>query len=499
MNTKKSIRRCAHTILAGVRPVRGLFVAVFAALLSVSAPQAQPESAPSPVAGSWTGELSVGGMSLPLVFNITSGPNAAGSTMDSPKQGVKGIPVASVSFDAKGGRGVRIEIAAIKGYFEGTTSEAGDRLTGTWNQAGASFPLTLVRASKPFVLDRPQEPLPPFPYRTEEARIASSAQGVTLAASLVLPPGPGPFPAVVMVTGSGAQNRDEEILGHKPFLVIADYLARRGIASLRYDDRGFAASTGDFASATTFDLAADARSACEWLIQRPEIDTLRLGILGHSEGGIIAPIVASQMPGIGFLVLLAGPGVPGSRILEAQGALIARASGQSETAIRETAGLNRKLYAAALQNLPEQDLVLSVRTVYMEGIQAMTSLSPAEKAEAQQDATRTAMTLTSPWFRSFMALDPATYLAKTTVPVLALNGSKDLQVPGEENLAAIRACLPEESRARSRFLLLDGLNHLFQHAGTGLPKEYGDIAQTFSPEALGLIADWVLNPGAPTP
>jgi hypothetical protein len=351
-----------------------------------------------------------------------------------------------------------------------------------------------LSASGPAFSARPQEPLPPFPYRSEEIRILSLAEDITLAGTLVIPAGAGPFPALVMVTGSGAQNRDEEILGHRPFLVIADYLARRGIASLRCDDRGFGASTGDFSQATSRDFALDARAACEWLMRRPEVDSGWIGILGHSEGGIIAPMVASQEAGIGFLILLAAPGLPGARILESQAVLIARASGLSEEAIRESAELNGRLYAAALENLPEEELQLSLRRLFMEGIDAMQSLSPEEKVEALQGATRAAMQLTSPWLRTFLSLDPGVCLAKLNLPVLALNGARDLQVPGRENLDAIRSALPEDSRAKSRFILLEGLNHLFQHADSGLPEEYAAIPETFAPEALELIADWILNP-----
>ena len=274
--------------------------------------QAPLLSAPVPaISGTWAGVLAVSGLRLPLVFNIEAAPGWEGSTLDSPGQGVKGIPISSVRLIAGEPPALRFAVSVISAYFEGILSGEGESLSGSWNQGGSSLPLTLLRASKPFALDRPQEPRPPFPYRIDEVRIPSLAPGVTLAATFVLPAGDGPFPAIVMVSGSGAQNRDEEILGHKPFLVLADYLARRGIASLRYDDRGFAASTGDFSQSTSLDFALDARAVCGWLLRRPEVACGRVGIVGHSEGGIIAPIVASLEPGIGFLVLLAAPRASG--------------------------------------------------------------------------------------------------------------------------------------------------------------------------------------------
>jgi uncharacterized protein len=455
---------------------------------------------PSPtmaaLAGTWEGSLSVGKASLRLVFHVEAGEGGAKATMDSPDQGIKGIPVASATL---AGSAVVFDVRRIGGSFEGELDASGGRIEGVWKQGGAKLPLVLEKsgatAAAPAetapraalaAANRPQEPKPPFPYLNRDV-VVKGPGDVRLSGTLCLPSGAGPFPAALLVTGSGQQDRDETILGHKPFLVIADYLARRGIATLRLDDRGAGGSTGDFQAATTFDFAQDAEAAVAFLRGETPIDQGKIGVIGHSEGGIIAAIVASRDPGLAFAVLLAGPGLPGEQILYLQNAAIARASGVSEAAIAGANAKNAWLYAIAMghdEPAVKREKILEIyRGMLPQGA------SPSQASAIEAVADQAADQLLSPWFSTFLALDPAPYLAKAKAPLLAMIGSKDLQVPAEANFAAIGAAMAGNKRYMA--LELDGLNHLFQTAGSGLPEEYGNIEETISPKALEALGNWI--------
>lgn len=324
--------------------------------------------------------------------------------------------------------------------------------------------------------------------QTESARsidvvVRNEGAGIDLAGTLLLPAGAGQFPAVVLATGSGAQNRDEELLGHKPFKTIAEYLAGRGIASLRCDDRGVGGSGGSFAAATTFDFATDACASIAFLAARPEIDARRVGLVGHSEGGLIAAIVGAEDPALSFIALLAGPGLRGDRLLLAQNEALAAASGLGADAISEANALNARLYAIAMKDGEPAAIKAELVAAMAGAMGGAISRAAAERAADQ---------LLSPWIRSFLAIDPADNLAKVRIPALALNGTKDLQVPAEANLAAIGRALDVAGNTSYRLVRLEGLNHLFQHAGTGLPQEYAAIAEDFAPEALAALGDWIV-------
>jgi uncharacterized protein len=449
--------------------------------------------AASDLAGTWLGELKTPAQSLRIVFNVTSEAGALKATMDSPDQGAKGIPTSSVAVD---GRTVKIEAKLLGASYKGELSGDGKRIAGSWSQRGASLPLILEKQAGPLVISRPQEPKPPFPYKAEEVSIAGKKAGIKLAGTIVIPAGKGPFPAVVLVTGSGAQNRDEELLGHKPFLVLADYLARRGIMSLRCDDRGFGSSSGDFSKSTTYDFADDAEAAFEYLAKRPEARAGHVGIVGHSEGGMIAPLVASREASVSFIVLLAGPGMKGEDLILLQGRAIAKAQGASEADISEAMRVNKTLYAAALAG-SEEEAKAKVKKAYLDWAASSPQGKAIPAASLEQEADEAAASMTTPWYRAFLAFDPAPYLAKVGVPVLALDGSKDLQVPAKENLAGIASALgaaaPRGPNKKNKLVELEGLNHLFQHALSGSPDEYGKIEETFAPEALKAVGDWILG------
>jgi pimeloyl-ACP methyl ester carboxylesterase len=342
------------------------------------------------------------------------------------------------------------------------------------------------------VLRRPQEPRPPFPYRSEEVTV-ESVPGVRLAGTLTIPPGAGPHPAVVLVSGSGPQDRDETLMSHKPFLVLADHLSRNGIAVLRLDDRGVGRSTGSFAAATSADFANDAAAAVRWLRARAEVADDRVGIIGHSEGGMIAPMVASTTPEVAFIVLLAGPGIPSRELLVMQGALISRAGGETEREIRRTSALQREMFTAIAQTADSAALHQRMREIVR---RYQASLTPEERARPDaSDATLEAAinAMMSPWYRWFMRYDPAPALRATRVPVLALNGALDLQVPADENLAGIEQALRAAGNRDVTVEKLPGLNHLFQTARTGAPSEYGEIEETMSPAVLQRVSAWILE------
>jgi alpha-beta hydrolase superfamily lysophospholipase len=365
-------------------------------------------------------------------------------------------------------------------------------IEGEWTQRGQSVKLNLKKLRAAFTLKRPQEPRPPFPYSSEDVTFGNKKFNIFLAGTLTIPNGNGPFPAVILITGSGAQNRDEALQGHKPFLVIADWLTRNGIAVLRYDDRGVGKSQGDYAASTSADLSTDVEAAFLFLKNNPRINPSSIGLVGHSEGGLIAPIVASANPEIGFIVSLAGPGVDGEQIISTQQREISKLSGLSDAEINEAAAVNKKLYSILKKEKDDLKAETKILEEYRK-ILIDSKLPPAEIESkcSQLKATFGAQTYT--WFRYFIMTDPAVFWKKVKCPVLALNGEKDLQVSADVNLPAIESALKSGGNKNVRTIELPGLNHLFQHCTTGLPAEYGQIEETFSPEALKIISDWILG------
>jgi fermentation-respiration switch protein FrsA (DUF1100 family) len=453
-----------------------------AVLIGATRLAAQAPAPAAPFIGNWQGALALGGQKLRLGLTVArDGAGTITAVMTSIDQGNAELP-ASVSFS---GDTLVLTMATAQARYAAVV--AGDSLRGTFTQLGGSLPLTLGRVAARAALVRPQEPKPPYPYRTEDVTF-ESAPGVRLAGTISLPQGTGPFPAVVMVTGSGPQDRDEALMGHKPFLVLADYLARHGIASLRYDDRGIAKSTGKFTSATSADFADDAEAAVGFLRTHAGVAPSRVGVLGHSEGGMVAPIVATRNRDVAFIVLLAGPGVPTDSVLLVQNRLIAQASGASPAAIDIGERVNRRLYAAVKGARDSVDAAARLAAVRRD-ILAQTEESQRTMAAAQIDPA--IAQLNSAWFRYFLQFDPRPLLRQVRVPVLALNGTLDLQVPYAVDLAGIDTALKAAGNRDYRVVDMPGLNHLFQHAKTGAPSEYGLIEETMSPDVLALIATWI--------
>lgn len=347
-----------------------------------------------------------------------------------------------------------------------------------FKQGGVAVPLNLKRGEIAAPL-RPQEPKPPFSYYSEDLKFFNPKAKINLAGTLTLPKKDGKFPVVVMITGSGPQNRNSEMLGHKSFLVIADYLAKNGIGVLRFDDRGVGASEGNFATATSADFATDVEAAVGFLKTRKEINAKKIGLVGHSEGGMIAPMVAAKSKDIAFIVLLAGPGIGGSEILLSQLETLNRAAGLSEADVQ----LGNKFNKGAFD-------IVKNETIASEFEKKLTSYYQEFKI-SKNILTSPLSQLSSPWFQFFMRHDPKPVLMAVKCPVLALNGGKDYQVPPKENLQAISQSLKIGGNNKVTTKEFPTLNHLFQESETGLPTEYGKIEQTFSPIALKEISDWI--------
>jgi len=443
--------------------------------------------------GTWQGKLALpGGQSLLLIFRVATEKGKPVAKMDVPQQGGQGIAVEKTEFD-KGKGEITFDVAVIGAKFTGKRSTDGKSFEGTFAQSGQTFPLTLARATAAQVAasapKRPQEPKPPFPYQTEEVTFENPrAKGVKLAGTLVVPPGDGPFPTVVFISGSGPQDRDETLFGHKPFAVIADYLARRRIASLRYDDRGVGTSTGDFGKATTADFADDVRAAVDYLKTRATVaDPKKIGLIGHSEGGVVAPMVAVASPeDIAFLVLLAGTGVPGDQVVLTQAAAIAKASGAPDDAIAREQEFQKRVFGVIRAEKDPKKQEAKIHEI----LRSLTEGAPQETREQVEKALKESTApLMSPWFQYFLSYDPAPTLAKVRCPVLVLNGEKDLQVLHGVNIPPIEAALKANPDATVK--VLPGLNHLFQTADKGLVGEYGTIEETISKDVLALIGNWI--------
>jgi len=440
----------------------------------------------------WEGKLAINaGIQLRMVLHVAK--DEAGkltATFDSPDQGAKGLKVDSVALDEAR---LVFEMKRIQGRFEGTLNPEKTEAKGAWTQAGLALPLTLKKGEKASEVRRPQTPKAPFPYKTEEVSYRNEAGGVTLAGTLTLPSGPGPFPALVLISGSGAQDRDESLFGHKPFLVLADALTRRGIGVLRVDDRGVGGSTGQALNSTSEDFAGDVLAGVAYLKGRPEIDRAKIGLIGHSEGGLIAPMVATRSPDVAWIVLMAGTGLPGDEIVRLQARLIGQALGlDAKTAARELE-IQKQVLEIARSETDEKEAEEKIRAAIAVRTAGMTEAERANAGDLNALIAAQLKLIRSPWFRFFLSYDPRPMLGKVRCPVLALVGENDLQVPPGENLAEIAAALKAGGNTRVMAKELPGLNHLFQTSKTGVPSEYAQIEETIAPSALTLIGDWILE------
>lgn len=455
--------------------MRGTILAAMILVMSAGTASAQD------IAGNWAGALQAGAVRLHLVLHVTRAADGSlQATLDSIEQGAMGIPVSSVTLKDSV---LKLDVAAVRGGYEGTVNRDATEIDGTWSQNGSRFPLVLKRAKGASELlgpPRPQTPRKPYPYSQKDVRYDNTKENVTLAGTLTIPRGKGPFPAVLLIPGSGPHDRDETIFGHKPFLVLADYLTRHGIAVLRYDDRGVGNSTGSLKGVTTADLSTDAEAGFDYLETRPEVERGKIGLIGHSEGGLIAAMVAARNRRVAFIVMMAGPGMRGDDIIVEQTLRLSEAAGRSREEAERAAAEERRIL-----NLVESEKDGSVLDEKLQ--QQLAGTVPAGQMKM------TIAELTSPWYRYFLTYDPATALRKVKCPVLALIGGLDTQVPAAQNLPAIRAALAQGGNKHFEAEELPGLNHLFQPAKTGGVNEYATIPETISPVALQKIGSWVLK------
>ena len=462
-------------------------IGLIATFLLISVCAATAQKSYKDIEGAWSGSISEGGIALRLVFNFTlTETDTVRATLDSPDQGATGIPLGRVNLTDDT---LIVNAPMLQGRYKGAIA-SDTTITGVWTQLGKKYPLELTRGAKPVTYNRPQEPVPPYPYKEEEVTFKNNIENFDLAGTLTMPDGAGPFPAVVMITGSGQEDRNETVFHHKPFLVIADYLTRNGIAVLRYDDRGYGKSKGNYTDATSLSFADDASAAVAYLLGRPEINPEKIGLVGHSEGGLIAPIVASGNKNIAFIVSLAGPGVRGYDIIIRQTRDIMAVSGTPEKEIEETIARNGRLFEMIMAEPDQRKLVKDAMEWYGKELDKK-ALTPEERKGEMTSFIQTLVSVNNPWMRYFLATDPAPFWSKVKCPVLALNGEKDLQVNYEVNLAAIKAALKKGGNKKVKTISLPMHNHLFQHCTTGGLAEYSTIEETFSPEALEIMTTWI--------
>jgi hypothetical protein len=474
------------TLLKGLTLVCAIFV--LSNTTGLQAARAADTSTPA-IEGAWTGTLDAMGTKLRIVFRVAKNPDGSWKTLiDSPDQGAKDIPVSETIVK---GDSLIFKSAAVMGTYEGLIQPDGKTAVGTWKQGGVSLPLTLSKTDQVPTVNRPQEPKPPFPYKQEEVAFKNEKAGIVLSGTLTVPEQGGPFAALVMITGSGPQDRDEQLLGHKPFLVIADYLTRRGIAVLRCDDRGVGKSTGDFAKATTVDFASDALAAVAFLESRKDIDPKKIGLCGHSEGAIIAPMVANQSKDVAFVVLLAAPGMRGEELMYLQAARINQAMGADEKTISENEATQRAIFEVLSSEKNDAVAGKRLREILNKAMEGMTADEKAKTGFSEATIDAKIKQVLTPWFRFFLAYNPVVELNRLHCPVLALWGEKDLQVPPKENMPLVEQALKKAGNKEAVLEVLPGLNHLFQTANTGSVSEYAQIEETFSPVALTVIGDWI--------
>lgn len=436
-------------------------------------------------AGQWQGSIDPQGLNLGIVVTVNNADTLT-ATIDIPVQGLEAVPLelSNITNDS-----ITFVIPGIPGTptFEGALAE--DTLEGTFRQSGQSLPFRLERVAEgetPSLAKRPQDPVPPFPYSAEEVSYQSG--DVTLAGTLTLPKGEGPFPAVLMLTGSGAQNRDEELFNHRPFLVLADAMTRAGVAVLRVDDRGVGGSSGDLSQATFADLVADARAGIEFLKARPEIEDTKIGLFGHSEGGYVAPLVASQSDDVAFVILMAAPSVAGLEVLKLQNELIFKEAGATQEEIDAQLAYLDKL-AARLEAGDDEGAKQLTRERVEQQFSALPANQQPQGEEREAFIKSQSEAVASPIFAAFLNYEPGKALEQLTLPVLAIYGSLDLQVPPSQSESVMKDVLAHNPDATVKTFA--GLNHLMQPATTGALEEYAQIETTIAPEVLELITTWL--------
>lgn len=454
------------------------FILFFATILSYS----------QEVTGDWYGNLSAMGSEIGFVFQITKNGDTFSGTMSVPQQNANGIPLSSVTFNDNT-LIIKFDPAGLN--YSGKLNNR--QIDGTFSQNGMTFPLVLTR-EKPETkkINRPQEPKAPFPYESEEVTFENSTEKITLAGTFTYPKTKN-FPVVILISGSGQQDRNAEIFGHKPFWVIADYLTRNGVGVLRIDDRGVGKSGGDPSTSTSLNFASDIEAAFQFLKKNPIVNSKKIGLIGHSEGGMIAPIVAAKNPSFQFIVLLAAPGIPCDELLLEQSYLIGKSSGMNETELLETKKINQQIYTVVKSEKSNDVALAELESIFFDMYKDDTAFNTLEEKDKKTVVQQQISPLLTPWYRYFIRYRPEVNLEKITCPVLVLNGEKDLQVPPQTNVEGIKKALLKAKNKSVTTKVYPNLNHLFQECKTGSVEEYGTIEQTFSPQVLQDIKDWIIK------
>lgn len=437
------------------------------------------------IMGSWTGELDVQGNKLPLIFNIKQNGNELITTMDSPMQGAKDIPVTTTKFEKN-----ELLLVSTNMQFQYKAVFKADKFEGLFTQGQMSLPLILNRKkdSEPLIT-RPQTPKAPFDYKIEDVTFENPTDRNTLAGTITTPHNKKEFPMVILITGSGQQNRNSELFAHQSFWVIADDFAKKEIGVLRLDDRGIGGSTGLSENITTQNFASDINSAVEFLAKK---GYKNIGLIGHSEGGIIAPMVASQNKKVKFVISMAGPGIPTDELLLLQTNAIAKLSGATEETLKSTGDLNQKIYAF-VKNYTGNDLENDSKKLLWEEMKNLPATQQPSDAAMEKLVNDESKKITIPWFIYFLKLNPDVYWSTLKIPVLAINGTLDMQVISKENLNGIKNSLEKAKNKQFEIAKLPGLNHLFQEAKIGSVEEYGTLEQTIAPQVLEKMSSWILK------
>ncbi len=435
----------------------------------------------------WQGNLKFGQTSLKIVLKIfKTDKGKISAHLDSPDQGEANIPVTEIKISDDS---LEFSIASIGASYKGGFEKSGEIITGIFKQSGYNLPLQFEKTKRVAEVKRPQNPKRPFPYIEEEIVFENKHDKIKLFGTLTMPDRNGKFPAVVLISGSGPQDRDETIFNHKPFLIISDYLTRNGIAVLRYDDRGVGKSGGNFSSATTEDFMKDALAAVEYLKSRNEVDRNKIGLIGHSEGGLIAPMAVASSDDVKFLVLLAPPGIPGKDLIPLQTELILKAQGVDSSTISRTVSQLKAVFDIITYSSDSLTAYKKLEELYKNEIADMSGKEKNKTENSFEAFDRKAKTYLSPWFRFFLKYNPSWALENVKVPVLALWGGKDLQVPPKENMPALKRALENAGNKKVKTVVCEQLNHLFQKSNTGLPLEYGSIEETIYTPVLEMIED----------
>jgi pimeloyl-ACP methyl ester carboxylesterase len=462
---------------------------IIASTLAVAAQVSTPN-----VEGNWLATLEVAGAKLRLVVKIEKSASGYAAKFDSPDQGATDLPIDSIVLD-----GNKLTFAAAKFgiSYDGTLNQAGDEISGAFKQGANEMPMIFKRVAAVPKLNRPQDPKKPYPYDEQEVSYRNEKDNINIAGTLTLPRGGGPYPAVLLITGSGSQDRNETIAGHRPFLVLADYLTRNGVAVLRVDDRGIGGTGIGSLSATSENYAEDVLAGVSFLKQRKEIDPKMIGLIGHSEGGMIAPMAAARSNDVAFIVLLAGPGQRGEDVIYTQTELIHKAQGTPPDTLAHILALSRRINAIVKA---ETDGKRVEQRINEEIAAYVGTLNDVQKKQFEPAAVAVKAFIPmykTAWYRYFITFDPRPVLKSVKVPVLALNGEHDLQVAWKENLDLIAASLKENKNVTIK--AFPNLNHLFQTSATGLLSEYNEIEETISPEVLKTMSDWILRTAGLSP